>query len=324
MVQWRITPVAASFCEQKKNPALSTLVVALISTAHHTSDDVRHVRIPRRAHRERQLYWKRRGIDDLSWKRVGREDWVVTQDAATAYDMALTAAADTAAGVGGESSELEPAALTVVARIAMSNFWPTPCGYWKGPMQFTPTFADLKLNCLLEAPPAQPFANDFKNVLKDVATLMARVETPGNTKQGIFDPTGSSIKVRHVVFERKAAGDDDDEGLARKSDAAQKACDSMAATHRINPIAAYDVDSNLIPPTQYGTLAGATVRACISLVHWNIGSDRKDTYVADIVSLRVITPGPGPSATNASSPIRKRKISAKDSGASPSKRARGA
>ncbi|KAJ6543483.1 hypothetical protein B0H10DRAFT_2203267 [Mycena sp. CBHHK59/15] len=263
------------------------------------------------------------GIDDLSWKRVGREDWVVIQDAAAAYDMALTAAADTAAGVGGESSELEPAALTVVAQIAMSNFWLTPCGYWKGPTQFTPTFADLKLNCLLEAPPAQPFANDFKNVLKDVATLMARVETPGNTKQGIFDPTGSSIK-------RKAAGDDGDEDVFKmrdwpaKSDAAQKAHDSMAATHRVNPIAAYDVDGNLIPPTQYGTLAGATVRACISLVHWNIGSDRKDTYVADIVSLRVITPGPGPSTTNASSPIRKRKISAKDSGASPLKRARGA
>ena len=99
----------------------------------------------------------------------------------------------------------------------------------------------------------------------------------------------------------------------------------MATTHRVNPIAAYDIDGNVIPPTQYGTLAGATVRASISMVHWDIGggfgAERKDTYVADIMKFRVITPA-APTAIKATASARKRKLSPQDSGASPSKKAR--
>jgi hypothetical protein len=57
-----------------------------------------------------------------------------------------------------------------------------------------------------------------------------------------------------------------------KNDAARDALGEMEATHRVNAIAAYEVDGNLIPPEQYtSSLSGAVVRVKISLRHWNSG-----------------------------------------------------
>ena len=72
-------------------------------------------------------------------------------------------------------------------------------------------------------------------------------------------------------------------------DAGRDAIQEMIESHRVIPIPAYDVTSKLIIPAQYPrTLKDAVVIVHFSLKHWAI--DSVDTYVADIVNMRVVIP----------------------------------
>ncbi|KAJ7141097.1 hypothetical protein C8R44DRAFT_762714 [Mycena epipterygia] len=266
--------------------------------------------------------------ENIIWRRVGRSDILVTKESAITYDKAIAeeaaeggAEGDTGSDQGAfNKPELEPAALTFVATISPDDFWLTPCGYWKGPSRYVPTLADLKLNCRLVAP-TEPFAEDFKTVVKNLKSLIADIEIKGNDKQGIFDKESAidRIRVRHVVFE--PLGDDDDLGGFRLRDwpvrheAARIALHGMVETHRVFPIAAYNMDGDLIPPSKYASaLKGAVVRATISMEHWDIAADKKDVYTADIISFRVLVPAPPPA-----SPRKRKQVAAKDPGPSPIK-----
>ncbi|KAJ7018594.1 hypothetical protein C8F04DRAFT_1404858 [Mycena alexandri] len=262
----------------------------------------------------------------LTWKKIGSDNVLVSTEAAAKYDNAVQPTTDNEE-TPTEVPELDPALLSMVAKVATSDFWLTPCGHWKGPTSFTPTFADLKLNCRLVAHEDSVFKGDFKKVLDNVSALMAKAATSGHSRQGIFDPKEqpkTSLKVRHVVFAEKAPGDDDGGYDLRdwpvKSPAAREALVAMEDTHRVYALPAYDINGNLIPPSQYGTLMGAVVRATISLSHWNIAREARDSYVADIVSLRVLVPAAPIAST--SSPRKRKAVETTDPGASPMKKAR--
>ncbi|KAJ6518278.1 hypothetical protein C8R47DRAFT_1232444 [Mycena vitilis] len=263
--------------------------------------------------------------EKVQWKRVGREDMVVSANAAAVEG----AAADS----NDEGDQPDPVALSIVATVSPEDFWLVPCGFWKGPTIYTPTFADLKLNCRLVAAEDPLFAADFRTGMKNVEKLTANIATEGHSKVGLFDTKEkpkTTLKLRHVVFEEKEAGDEDDPNAFQvqdwpaKSTAAQEALDGMITTHRVNPIAAYDINGDLIAPSQYSSaLMGAVVRANFTLSHWNIAKDKRDSYSADIDSLRVVVP-PKKGNAGGSSPARKRKgpPAATDLGASPLKKSR--
>ena len=106
-------------------------------------------------------------------------------------------------------------------------------------------------------------------------------------------------------------------------EAGRDAIQEMIETHRVLPIPAYDANSRLIVPAQYPrALKDAVVIVHFSLKHWAI--DSVDTYVADIVNVRVVIP---PNLSELNSP-RKRKIAVTDpfnsgpSSPSPSKKTR--
>ncbi|KAJ6621871.1 hypothetical protein B0H10DRAFT_2432140 [Mycena sp. CBHHK59/15] len=277
--------------------------------------------------------------NNVAWRKVGKEDMLVSAEAAAAHDAVERAAAtdanedDTDANTDADRGNLEPVGLTLVGTIAARDCWLMPCGFWKGSTVFTPTFADLKLNCRIVAPTDPPFASDFQVALKNIETLATKAETKGHDKVGVFDAkdkSKSSIKLRHVVFEEKEAGDVDDPHAFQlrdwpvKSAAAQESLDGMDDTHRVIPITAYDLDGDLIPPSAYvSALMGAVVRATFTMSHWNIARDKRDTYAADIESLRVVIPPPKIASGSSGSP-RKRKatIAARDLGASPEKKSR--
>ncbi|KAJ7017153.1 hypothetical protein C8F04DRAFT_1157273 [Mycena alexandri] len=259
-------------------------------------------------------------LPTLTWKKIGSDNILVSTEAAAEYDNAVQPTVDNdSEEAPTEVPELDPALLTVVAKIASKDFWLTPCGHWKGPNNFTPTFADLKLNCRLVAHEDSVFKGDFKKVLDNVSALMAKAATSGHSRQGVFDPKEqpkTSLKVRHVVFR----GDYKLCDWPVKSPAAHEALAAMEDTHRVYVLPAYDVRGNLIPPAQYGTLMGAVVRASISLSHWSIARNARDSYVADIVSLRVLVPGAPMAST--SSPRKRKAVEATDPGASPVKKHR--
>ena len=82
----------------------------------------------------------------------------------------------------------------------------------------------------------------------------------------------------------------------------------MVETHSVNPVPAYDMHGILIPPTLYrNRLSGATVELHFEVTHWAMkgrnGKASSDTYVADIVAIRVLVP-PKPTLVTP----RKRKI----------------
>ena len=65
----------------------------------------------------------------------------------------------------------------------------------------------------------------------------------------------------------------------------------MQNTHRVLPLNAYDINGDLIPPTDYKSkIQGALVRLEFSMMHWTIWKGKKatDTFVANIVSLQVL------------------------------------
>ncbi|KAK7057790.1 hypothetical protein R3P38DRAFT_2843059, partial [Favolaschia claudopus] len=265
-------------------------------------------------------------LDDVTWASVGWEELVVSAKAAREYasssDTTLT---------NETISGLEHIPLTLFAKISSTDCFLASCAYWKGPTAYTPTFADVKLNCRLVAPEGDAgLANDFRVALRNLEQLLENVQTKGYKQVGIFDSeetVKTGIKLRHVLFspkesnEAEAEPDNDEFPLAKwpaQSEAAQAALNNMAAesTHRVNRIRAYDLNGNLIPPASYASaLRGATVRAEISISHWKINKDGgRDVYVADIDTLRVIRAPP----VKMASPVRRRAVvPARDSGPSP-------
>ncbi|KAJ6525698.1 hypothetical protein B0H19DRAFT_1276052 [Mycena capillaripes] len=276
--------------------------------------------------------------DEVVWRRIGRDNVLVTKDSAVAADAAFAALRDKVEKAHrsenndkpesedpSPESLLNPAPLTLVSFISTENCFLASDGHWKGPTEFTANFADVKLACRMAAPEVVPFAADFPRIIKNIQSFMKAAETKGNIKQGIFDPKetpATTLKVRHVLFEARTANseDEDDFDISNwpvKSEAAKMALNSMTTTHRVTQLPAYDLRGNLIEPSEYvASLRGAIVRATIILKHWNITGKNneggRDRYTADIEGLRVLV-APKLQATQTPSP-RKRKVPPRDPG----------
>ncbi|KAK7025639.1 hypothetical protein R3P38DRAFT_2778450 [Favolaschia claudopus] len=278
-------------------------------------------------------------ISSLAWKKVGRDEMVVSAEEAAKHASNMEKQSNTdhdnegsEGGEGVGADDLNPVGLTVVAMVSPENCYLTPCANWNGPTEFDPSFADIKLNCRLVAPLNSLFAGDFQFAMRTITKLMAQVETDGYKKSGIFNFNENpkiGFKIRHIVFEPKEEDDDGDDELKRgdkqkkkaddpsiielfvlqdwpvKNAAVKEALEGMENSHVVIPIRAYDVDGDLISPAHYmSKLSGAVVRATLTLSHWKIGRDKRDTYTADIESLRVLVPA---SVAGSSSP-RKRRV----------------
>src|SRR5436853_6017401 len=67
----------------------------------------------------------------------------------------------------------------------------------------------------------------------------------------------------------------------------------MIDEFRVHPLPAYNMQSNLVNPTQYRrTLKDAIVAIRFTLKHWAFNSS--DTNIADIVNMRVLVPPSDP------------------------------
>lgn len=80
-------------------------------------------------------------------------------------------------------------------------------------------------------------------------------------------------------------------------DEARKALKEMVATHRVCPLQAFDIKSQIIKPTEYRKrLQGAMVFIGFTMTHYSIARkpeqqrEAVDSYTADIVFVRVLVP----------------------------------
>ena len=113
---------------------------------------------------------------------------------------------------------------------------------------------------------------------------------------------------------------------------AQRALETMVTSHVVQLMQANDVDGNLIAPADYQeSLAGAVawVRFTLQKFTFREGAGSKDTYVADVTSVRVIIPPSDPiplPSTSTASPVRspkKRRVIYKTDPLTPTRRAKG-
>jgi hypothetical protein len=254
------------------------------------------------------------GRENVVWYKLGREELLLTKAAAQAFDDATKAFASEEEESAGLTPppEPEPALLSAVVYITPEDFWMMSCGRWKGPTSGCHEFADMKLTCTGAAPSDSVFQPDFPTVLANLNHLMALSSTRGfSLKKGLMLPSSGTqkIKFRHVLFMpcTSESLDEKDEITSYTADKpefkiqnwptvsgeAKWALQSMHDTHRVRPLPAYDLDGDLIPPSQYkAQLEGATVRVYFILRHWSInarqGAQASDAYVADVMSMRVL------------------------------------
>ncbi|KAJ6518419.1 hypothetical protein DFH09DRAFT_1373443 [Mycena vulgaris] len=188
--------------------------------------------------RQNTIYWGTAELTEgVVWKRIGRQNSLVTVEAGEACEAAVTAA-----------STADPDGDDRFSRVDADS-----AGF---PQRFLAHTIRL-----LEGADKPVVGEDFGLVLKNVTSLMARIEMKGYDKFGILGLDSEGIKVRHIVFERKDLDDDDlDDFKLRdwpvRSQAALNALDEMDASYRVIRIPAYDVNGDIIPPARYA--------ACIS------------------------------------------------------------
>ncbi|KAM6490330.1 hypothetical protein JOM56_014307 [Amanita muscaria] len=255
----------------------------------------------------------------VKWARMGSTDYV------TFVNTDKPGASDSGEG-GAHTSSLSspmappPAVLTMVIQISEDNYWLTPCGMWKEPTDMANTLADVKLSCIGEVPKHDIFAPDFKNVVENLSTIRKAKFTKGYPKQvGILLPGEERIKFRHVLFQKKQKreAEKDEESETASSDSkevpveytipgwpsdypeAEDELRGMVNTHRVNYVDAYDIQGKRIKPGDYRKrLQGALVLMRFTMTHWAFkakpGQLATDTFVADIVSIRMLKPAEVP------------------------------
>ncbi|KAJ7576397.1 hypothetical protein C8J56DRAFT_1062104 [Mycena floridula] len=69
----------------------------------------------------------------------------------------------------------------------------------------------------------------------------------------------------------------------------QHAVDALKGTHQVHSLLVYDIDGSVIQPINIrDAMEGSLVEVIYNLKHWYIESARKDSFTADIVSVRIL------------------------------------
>ncbi|PIL26511.1 hypothetical protein GSI_12269 [Ganoderma sinense ZZ0214-1] len=164
---------------------------------------------------------------------------------------------------------------------------------------FQRTLANNTMVCALVKPPDEyPFlVDEFNrgiNTLK--AIIGADVDEPWDGVR-FKEIKEEHVRLRHKVFRPKADGDPRTEHLPAEyrtaswpvNHDAEKERESLVHTHYAHPLEAFDVGGELMHPSLYVNLNGATVLVGISVTHFTF--TKKNTVCLDISYLRVLIPG---------------------------------
>ncbi|KAK0190766.1 hypothetical protein F5146DRAFT_1137592 [Armillaria mellea] len=251
---------------------------------------------------------------------------------------------DSGGHVLADTSHEKPshAILLTVLRISAQDCWVYPDGRWRGPTEYTKSFADTKLRCSGVIPVAGVFRDDFEHVIENLESIRNMIASPGGKKRGVLVPaqigdpmdenqSGLKVKFQHEKGPREGGGwvltnktylfagqhTWTMENWPVTSDAAREALKDMKRTHGVDPLPLYDSEDTLVDPELYSrSLIGATVEVRFSLCHWRIMNE--DVYVAYVDSMYIL---PVP-AMVLSSPATKRRFVQAEPPLSPSKRLR--
>ncbi|KAG6823746.1 hypothetical protein H0H92_009144 [Tricholoma furcatifolium] len=224
-------------------------------------------------------------IDSVKWEKGGSENRLVKASSEIRLD----------------------APLSMVLRIKKNDPYVMSCGNWRGPSPTVRKFSDVKISCIGLTPGHRPFEQDYERCIQNLRALMQKAPTnPGGSRGVLLEDGGGTTR----IGERGEEGSDNSGIYAPEwpladwpvaSEEAAKALASMAkeATHLIRMLKAYKVDAKLIHPKNYRLdLEDAIVAVHFNLLHWPIaarnGRPAVNTYVADLLKIRVLIPPPPP------------------------------
>ncbi|THG93981.1 hypothetical protein EW026_g7392 [Hermanssonia centrifuga] len=200
----------------------------------------------------------------------------------------------------------EPLNLVGLHRVEEALFFFTADANWKKDNDFNEKYCDAKATCVLGAASEALFAVDEPLIRKNLDALLEMRRSQHRPQvKGAYAKVGNRLlpKLRHVLFERRQEGDDDD--IANDTigisdwpvinSSTRVELNALTNTHRVIPIPAFDIEGENIHPTRYTeVLKGADVRVVFNLLHWGIGRSKSggngsDTFVLDLVSIRAIS-----------------------------------
>ncbi|THH11173.1 hypothetical protein EW146_g8136 [Bondarzewia mesenterica] len=240
--------------------------------------------------------------DKVMWVRDGNRDLLIRKPAA---DVVLD---DSGVPPGGH----DLADLSAVGVVSASDFWMTADGGYRGPSPFCSCLANVKPSLVLETPDSTPYNVDFTETIRNLLWLQEQKSTPGFGRRGLLlGKDLNQFKICHVLFELLVVRPSDADFLCKdlppefeirrwpvSSIAARAELPAIVNTHCVIPIPVYDMYRTLVSPNLYQShLVGALVEVHFTITHWSIGpkcdqssGGAADTYMADVVSIRVIAP----------------------------------
>ncbi|THH21229.1 hypothetical protein EW146_g319 [Bondarzewia mesenterica] len=229
--------------------------------------------------------------------------------------------------------------LGCIVDIDIDNYWLTSDANYSGQGLHPKPLDKVKPTCFVKRPSNPALAVDFDNVIKNLCYIQdifhPKVKATDHSSYLVHDKSrikeiieGRKERLRstfndilhslltkpHLEFD-SLGSQFTITGWPVETDAARRQLPTLQHTHRVNPIPAYDVDGDIIPPTAYKQmLAGATVALSIELIHYTISNKppegtaktQTDFFIADIERIRVLTPP-------VSITSKKRKLTSKDS-----------
>ncbi|KAF9239986.1 hypothetical protein BU15DRAFT_61619 [Melanogaster broomeanus] len=234
-------------------------------------------------------------LQHVEWKPNGRRESLFIKESPSSPSDDQKPSSD--------DSVADLATLSTVVRINDNGFWLTSDAGWRAPTDITPHLRDAKASCIGVSPLTGVFRDDFFLSVENAHLLQQQIATPNAGEHLGFACKGegqfAELKFRHMLFERMSEKPDSQTLHATvdlatwpvHSDGAQEELDEMKNNYRAIPLAAYDIQDHLIPPSSYRQkLQGAIVEIDFDLSHSAFRN--KDTYTTDIRTIRVLKPPP--------------------------------
>ncbi|CAK5283028.1 unnamed protein product [Mycena citricolor] len=251
-------------------------------------------------------------LSRVVWKRIANKNWLVTTASVAAAEALVapeaTEGADaTAKGVEADPTLFEVAEIHAIATVATDGCYLSPDGGFPtagGPGEL----AKIALTFQATAPRVgSKYAAAYTKSFGALRQIVDLARTPTYGYKGTLDwkSLRPGFKLRHAPFRIPDAGDDDDKGSYElsewpvKSELAREGIQSMEGKYVVDRLCAYDFDGRIIAPEDYTKkLPGASIAVTFNMTHYSFTSQQQDTFVADIVKIRVIesqvAPPPSP------------------------------
>ena len=131
--------------------------------------------------------------DAVTWMKDGRRNRLVWKtDVQQANDSYKACVAE---GDEPSPANVPNAGLSMLVLITDDDCWLAADAGWRGPSQFAPSLANIKLTCTGAAPPYALLQQDFNVAIANIEHLMKKSDGYGAKRVGVLVPQDNPKKI---------------------------------------------------------------------------------------------------------------------------------